>query len=341
MKYLNAEVFKESSKRNKKLLIIGIILLGITILLIYLGIKNENKALPKEIDLNTLVEKENDEEYVYSYVEVVTKPYLFAVYETDGVEDIAKFYFVMDKNNYLYILYMNDSKYKELNVDNIKDNPVKVLGLTKKIPNDIKELAIESYNELMEDEYLTKENFKEYIGFLYLDTITPVNDSSLYYVGAFLSGFFALLIIVIVIVIVVLNKKKISKMDSIELSKIDAEISQMGSSKYSDMKFYLLKEYLVDLRNNLVILKYSDILWAYPFEQRYNGMLINKCIRIKDINNKKYDVASTKLLSKDKDETLQAILMELKEKNPDIILGFNKENKKIIKEKIKESKNNK
>ena len=65
MKYLNAEVFKESSKRNKKLLIIGIILLGITILLIYLGIKNENKALPKEIDLNTLVEKENDEEYVY------------------------------------------------------------------------------------------------------------------------------------------------------------------------------------------------------------------------------------------------------------------------------------
>ena len=98
------------------------------------------------------------------------------------------------------------------------------------------------------------------------------------------------------------------------------------------------KDYLVDMTNNIVILNYLDILWAYPYEQRYNGMLINKCLKIVDKNNKRYEIASTKLLDKNKDEILQEILEALQEKNKDIILGFNKENKNIVKEKFKNLK---
>ena len=76
---------------------------------------------------------------------------LFAVYEIDGEEEELKYYLVMDNDNYLYIIYMKDSEYKKLNVDSIETNPIKVKGLTKKIPNDIKELAIESYNEIMKE----------------------------------------------------------------------------------------------------------------------------------------------------------------------------------------------
>ena len=282
MKNLNADAFVKASKRNKYMLVISILLLLITIALVYLGIENENKPLPKEEKLSELLADSKNKENVYSYIDVATKPYLFAVYETDGIEESSKYYLAMDEENYLYIIYMNADTYNMLNVDSISDNPIKLNGITKKIPMDIEELAIESYNELMEDEYLTKDNFQEYIGLLYLDTVTPVNDSSLYYVGAFLSGFFFLLVTVISIVIIIMNKKTLKKMSIEEMEKIDGEISQMANSEYKDMKFYMLRDYIVDMRNNIVIIKYSDILWAYPFEQRYNGLLINKCLKIKD-----------------------------------------------------------
>lgn len=340
MKNLNSEVFNKNKKRNNILLIIGLILLAITILLIYLGIKYENQKLPEEISMNELISKGREDEKIYSYIDVNIRPYLFAVYETDGVEENAKFYFVMDKENYLYIVYMNDKKYDELNKESIKDNPIKINGLTKKIPNDIKDLAIESYNKLMEDTYLTKENFKEYVGLIYLDTVTSVYDSSIYYVGSFLTGFFFILIIIIYIVIVIKSKKTLNNISEEELAKIDAEINNINNELYSKMKIYLLKDYIVDLGNSIVILKYEDLLWAYPFEQRYNGLLINKCIKLVDKKNKKYDVASSKILDKNKDEILQEILKEIKEKNQDVLLGFNTENRKKVKEKLKEIKEN-
>ena len=178
MKNLNAEAFKKSNKKNSTLLIVGICLLVVTILLIYLGVKNENKPLPDPENLGSLVANKMFDEDKYVYLDVAIKPYLFAVYETDGKEDDAKYYLVMDKDNYLYILYMKEDKYNELNVDSIKESPIRVYGITKRIPNDIKDLAISSYNELMEDEYLTKDNFKDYVGLLYLDTKSEVNDSS-------------------------------------------------------------------------------------------------------------------------------------------------------------------
>ena len=182
---INAEIFKKNKRRNTILLITSIIFLIGTVFLIYLGIENEKKKLPTPISLNSIIREGKKDNDVYSYIDVNIKPYLFAVYESDGIEEDAKFYYVMDKDNHLYIVYMKEEKFNELNIDDIENNPIKVYGISKLIPNDIKDLAISSYNELMKDEYLTKENFYEYVGYVYLDTKTPVNDSSLYYIGAF------------------------------------------------------------------------------------------------------------------------------------------------------------
>ena len=339
MKYLNAEAFKKSDKKNQTLLIVGLLLLIITIILVYFGIKNSSKPLPEPENLGSLIENKNYTEDKYSYLDVAIKPYLFAVYETDGKEEDAKYYLAMDKENHLYILYMKDDKYKELNIDGIEVNPIRVYGITKKIPYDIKDLAISSYNELMKNEYLTNDNFKDYVGLIYLDTKSEVNDSSIYYLGAFLTGFFFVIMIITYIVIIIKNKKTLKNITNEEIAKIDSEISQMSSSEYNDMKFYLLKDYLVDLSNNIVILKYSDIIWAYPFEQRYNGLLVNKCIKIVDRNNKVYNVSNTKVLNKNKDEIIEDILRKLKEKNADIILGFTSDNRKLVKQIIKDLKN--
>ena len=338
MKNLNSEAFEKNIKRNHNLLIVGIILLLLTIALVYFGIQNEKKPLPTPVSLREYINNGGNSEDVYSYIDVSIKPYLFAVYEKNGIEESNKYYLTMDKENYLYVIYMNNNKFEELNVDSINENPIRTLGITKKIPSDIKKLVIESYNDLMEEEYLTFDNFKEYVGLVYLDTLSPVNDSSFYYLGAILSGIFTFLLITIYTTIIVKNKKTLKSISHEELEKIAAEIYQDKNIPYEKMKFYLLKDNLVDLESNIVILKYSDILWAYPFEQRYNGLLINKCIKIVDINNKMYSVANTKLLDKNKDNILEEILSKLKEKNPEIVLGFTKEKKNQVKEKVKSFK---
>ena len=332
---LNAEVFKKNKKRNIKILFLGILLLGITILLLYFGIKNKNKKLPELKEMESLIVNKESNEGIYSSIDVVTKPYLFAVYEENGIEENNKFYLVMDKNNHLYIVYMNNTSFEKLNVDTLSENSITIKGITKKIPNSIKELAIESYNEMMDDEYLTKENFETYVGLIYLDTVSPINDSTLYYLGACLFGLFFVIIVTIYLIILIKNKLFFKNIEDNELAHIDAELSQLNNSPYCNMYFFILKKYLVDMYNNIVILNYEDIVWAYPFEQRYNGLLINKYIKIVTKDNKRYEVANTKLLEKKKDEILEEILYKIKEKNKNIIIGYNKENKKKAKNAIK------
>ena len=212
----------------------------------------------------------------------------------------------------------------------------KKIDLTKKIETDIKELAIDAYNEEMGSEYLNKENFKEYVGLIYLDLEEDINDSTLYYIGAFISFLVFLVLIIIYLTVYLKNRKTFKKYSKEELEKIGMEMYQVKENNpYQKMNFYLLKDYVVDTSNGIIVLKYEDIIWAYPYEYRYNGLVVNKNIKVYDKENKVYDIANTKYFDKNKEEILQEILKKLKEKNEGIILGFNKENKKIVKEKVK------
>jgi len=336
MKNLNSIQMEKSIKKNNKMLIVSLLFLIVAIIFIVLGIKNENKYIPEAVNMNDLIVEEKNEENIHAYVDVNTKPYLFAVYETDGVEEDNKFYLVMDSNNYLYVLYMSEKNYNELNKDSIEDNSIRVNGFTKRIENDIKELAIDSYNESLGDTYLTNENFKDYVGLIYLDLEFDINDSTIYYVGAFISFLLFILFISIYLSIYFKNKKIFKKYSKEELEKIGIEIYQLNNNNpYERMKLYFLKDYVVDTSNGIVILKYNEIIWAYPYEYRYNGLVVNKNIKVYDINNKVHDIANTKYFDKNKNEILEEIIKKLKEKNKEIIIGFNKENKKIVKEKMK------
>lgn len=338
MKNLNSNQLENAIKKSQKFLIISLVFLLITGILIFLGIRNNEKKLPTPVSMNELITDSKNEEDVYAYVDVNRKPYLFAVYTEDGKEEDAKFYFAMDSNDYLYVLYMSTADFNRLNVDSIKETPIRVTGLTKHIAPDIKELAIETYNEEMEEEYLTNDNFSEYVGLIYLDMKTNPNDSSLYYIGAFISGLIFLIFIITYLSIWLKNRKVFKNFTSGELEKINLEILELGENPYAKMKLYLLKDYIVDVSNGIIILKYSDVLWAYPYEYRYNGLLVNKNIKLVNLNNKVYDISNTKFLDKNKDQIIEEILVKLKEKNEEIVVGYTKENRKIVKEKIKNKK---
>lgn len=331
----NAEIFKKNKRKNNLLLLTSIISLICAIVIGYIGLENKNKKTPEPINIRDANVIEND----YSYIEVNIKPYLFAVYEIDGKEEMAKYYLTMDKENNLYIIYMKEKDYKKLNIDSITENPIIVKGLAKSIPIDLKEQAISSYNEFMKYDYLTKDNFQEYVGNYYLDMNCLINDSTLYCIGVLIFGIISLILITIYAIIILKNKKLMKNLKPELLVKIDTELSQIVESDYQDMKFYLLKEHLVDFEKNIIIVPYKDIIWVYPYDRTYNGLLVDKYLKIITLDNSKYAVAKTKALDDNKDEILEEIENKIKEKNNNVIIGYNKENKKKVKEIIKEKKN--
>ena len=332
----NDEIFKKNKRRNFILLIISIVLLLGACSLVFLGLKNKNKELPAPINLKEVKKKENR----YSSVEVNIKPYLFAVYEVNKKEESAKYYFVMDKDKNLYILYMKDEDYHKLNIDSVVENPITVYGYAKPITYDLKKQAIDSYNKYMETEYLTKENFNEYVGSFYLDMKTPINDSSLYGFGVLILGILFLTFISLYIIRSIKDKQMMNKLTPELLKKIDTELALTIESKYEHMKFYLLKNHLVDFNNNVIIIPYSDIIWIYPYDRTYNGLLVNKYLKVITKDNKKYNVASTRALDDNKDQILEEIENKIKEKNQNILIGYSKENKKKVKEITKTKKKN-
>lgn len=338
MKKFNSIHLEKAIKKNKIFLVICLILLILTLSLIGLGIYTSQKELPEPIALNDLISKNSDKEEVFSYIDVNIEPYLFAVYETDGIEESNKFYLVMDANNYLYVIYASPETYNKLSADDIESNPVRIYGVSKKIESDIRGLAIGAYNELLEEDYLTEENFSTYVGLLYLNTENSVSDSSPYYVLALITGIFFLTFFIVYLVNHLKTRKILKKYSQSELDKIGLEIYETHDNPYEKMGLYLTKNYVIDVSNGLMILKYEEIIWAYPFIYRQNGIVVNENIKVLTTDSKTYDIASTKFFSKNRNLIIEEILIRLKEKNANILIGHTKKNKKLAKEFVKKCK---
>ena len=106
-------------------------------------------------------------------MEVATKPYKFARYKNTNDS-----YYIVSDNKYLYILYMNEEQANTLSIDTIEQNPLRVEGITQNIPNDVKKLAIDAYNDIMKDgqSKLTLDDFDSYFGNIYLDLVSSEFD---------------------------------------------------------------------------------------------------------------------------------------------------------------------
>ena len=76
-------------KREKIILYLSLFFLVLSILITYLGYRYENHKLPKPLNLKEISSKKNQVNK-YSYIDVNTKPYLFASYKGEN----NKFYLI-------------------------------------------------------------------------------------------------------------------------------------------------------------------------------------------------------------------------------------------------------
>ena len=138
-----------------------------------------------EVTLHEFISNNKTKEKQKVNLTVSEIPYLFAEIENGNNKTGPKYYFLMDRD-YLYIGYLDHSTYMKLNNKSINDNPIKITGITKKIPDDIVEIAINVYNENLGYEFLNKDNYHEYIGTICIDTVSDLVNSSFIFILGFI-----------------------------------------------------------------------------------------------------------------------------------------------------------
>ncbi len=336
MKFTNKAIEKER-KKLKNLMYVWILLFVLSGVFFYLGIRedeNEEKQIKTLHEI--IVDKNETKDNIRSYVNINSIPYKFAIY--DGIDEA--YYFVTDEN-FMYVAYMDEEDFNLLNDENIKSNPKKIEGTTKYVTKDIKKLAIETYNEAMENEEdkLSIADYDNYFGSVYLDmTMTGSSTAGFYYVMFFISLIIGVILIIIERIYTHRFKKGIKKLTDSEIMNLDSEMNSPDAFYYSKARLYLTKNYIINFGGTFRTIKYDDIIWMYPFEYRTNGIKTSQSIIVVTKDGKKHNIASLDVITKAKKEMYNEIFNTIASKNKNIIIGFDKESKEKAKEELKKFK---
>lgn len=338
MRFTNKNVI---SCRNKCLItiIVGVLFIVLTCMFIGLSIKQDDSDNDNIKYLNDIIENTNEEAGQKTYLNVEKITSAFAVYD----DKTDAYYYAFD-GQYYYILYLKESKYLELSGMDLSDNPYRLEGIARNIPDDVKNIAIEDWNsDLADDEEpLTDLNFYKYFGNVYLDQTAVYSETaSMYNVLAFFTGIIGLVVSIIGIVNFAKFSSNVKRFDGNEIDSIESEMADSESFFYKGIKLYLTRNYIIMLNGQFKVYKYSDVLWMYPFEQRYNGVRTNRAIKIFTKDGKTSMLCSIGVVTKAQKAIYDEVWNTIIDKNPNIVLGYTSENIQHFNDVKKEIKNNK
>lgn len=332
-KFENKIIKKEIRKVNLYFFYF-IFFLIICILVILIGTRQNNNNKDNYVYLNDVIESKNNKENLNTYLDIADTPYSIAKYENE--EDHA-FYIVFD-NRYFYIAYLNDDIYNKLNVENLSDNPIRIYGTTAKIPDEVKDIALEVYNEgLDEENQIEMEDFNSYFGEVYLNNASLKKGNNTYYIISIIPLIISLSTLIIFIIKKIKIKKVINSLSEEEIEKIEKEIDEEGTTFYSKYHLILTKNYIITFNSNLNIIKYNELIWIYENRVKQYGITTNIFIFIMTNKGKTINLINTDGITKKAKNIRKEIIEQITNKNNNILVGMNKKNKEEIKNILKDS----
>ncbi len=328
--------FIKNTKPQKNLLLWGLLVMLACISLEYWAYKH----LQGIKDNPTLMSEVTEEgEYVCVVVESMTD---FFASSTDGKEGEKKIYFLFD-SEYLYTANLREKELKKLEKileysydteRTTEPEPVKICGTTKYIDIKLKDLAIDSYNEIFNTDFLTYENFEKYVTNYYIDTASKVDDDFLW--QSVLIGIFFCLGILLIYYYVknAKNIKQTLSQYSHDLEVIKNEAISLNSLYEKKARIYLTENYIINLAKGLEIIDYKEVIWVYPHESRQNGYITQKsiCVVTKDT---KVHVIAVLSANKKNIAVCDKIYDILKQKVANAIQGYSDENREKAKDLFK------
>ena len=327
-RFTNRNIFKEKRKK-----IISICIAVIFIVIGFLCYEWKKSIInDKYMDnLGTIILKNQDIEDRLTYIYVNEIPLKFAV---NSNNDDA-YYFVFDEK-YMYVAYMKNSDYEKLNKKDINKNPVKIMGVTKRPIDDVKELAIDVYNNYIitdDSNKIGMDNYNNYFGDVYLDTTVSYNEGVglpfTLEIAFFILGGFILLLSSFSYV---RFNKNIEKLSDDDAKILDREMNSDSAIYYSKFHLYLTNNYIVIMSNSFSYFEYSDVLWIYTRFIKRNSVKQSKYMRIVLKNMKYYDICNVNTLFKKGKVLYDEVWEFIVDKNNNILVGYTNDNINKIKE---------
>lgn len=327
MKRLTNEKLKKEFRKVNNNLIIALVCLVLGFVCIGVGFYAENRT-PKDTEyLNDIIDSDKTErENLKTNIKVTTKPVKFKTLANN-----RGLYFSFD-GKFLNIISLTDSEYNELIESDLENEPVTIYGTTKLITSDIKSTAKTYYNRAMEESQITTdEQFYNNFGDIYLETNEDIAAIILIGIGALCMLMWTIFILVFIIMKVKLTTT-FKKIDDEELRKIEEEIDDKEAFHYEKAHLILTKNYIISFLSGFKALKYEDIIWLYEYRLRQYGMTTQKSIMVMDKTGKVKPIITLDGVTKKSKLVFDEIAETILSKNNKILVGYNKENKKRIKE---------
>lgn len=333
MKRLTNEKLKKEFRKVNNNLIIALVCLVLGFVCIGIGFYAEDRTPKDTTHINKIIDSNTEKrEDIKVNVNVAMKPVLFAKMNNNSNK---KFYISVDENNYFYIISLTESQYDDIVTKDLEKEPITIYGKTKIISSDIKKLAKSYYNKAMKDpkdQITTEEQFFNVFGDIYLDSTNEnISSTILIVIGAFCMLMWTIFIIAFIIMKIRLNST-FKKIDDEELRKIEEEIDDKDAFHYEKAHLILTKNYIISFLSGFRALKYEDIIWLYEYRLRQYGMTTQKSIMVMDKTGKVKPIITLDGVTKKSKLVFDEIADTILSKNNKILIGYNKENKKRIKE---------
>lgn len=320
--FSNEHVGKEYSK-FKNMLFIGLFFYVLAIAVIcwgYFKAPSDGDSM-KDMTLNNPVENKK------AYIDVAAVSPAF----------YSNYYFVVD-DEYFYVIKMSKSKYEEIK-DASNDNIIRIVGGTKSATSltTMKSSAIKAYNTLLsEDEKpLTTADYDNEFSSIYLDLDASTTDTQdIAMVIAGLVAIFGFAFTLAGGLAVRRFKKKVEKISPEERQKIDKEMNDKEAFYYKNAHTYLTKNYIVNFMSTFEAIPYKDVIWVYKYELRQNGIKSQQSVQVMTKDGKNHTIATLTGLTKKANDVFNEILETVANKSTNALIGYTKENREKVKEKI-------
>ena len=299
---------------------------------------------PNAADLaeNGAIGTESDK-YVYLQVDELSD-----AIATDIDDESEKYYIAI--NNYdWYIVRLTNTELEELkNIQaytygQVENKPASVIiyGMTEDVPEKLKEIAVDFYNQgLDEDKKITIDQFENYFGSVMLNVRKSPVDTTTEDLIIVFAGI-ALIIVAIYHVSIFVVKKRVRKYlkdNQYEEELID-ELNNNVEAKYYKDDVILTKNFFVNKKNgNLVVFKYSDVKWIYTSNLKYRGIITTSTSIIARLKDGKTNLQCISINGKETAEFSEVFKKICEKVSDECLKGYTVENEKEYKEYAKEIK---
>ena len=350
---MNGRQIIKKAKKTPTWILIGYVICIIAIIGASFSIdyRNQNE-MPEAIDFTTDGALEMAEDQ-YAYLDVQGLSDEIAIYgNTENKNDSTNDrYYIAFNEGYWYVVDLNFDtidRLKEIQAytystdeNAVAPESVKIYGMIEKIPDELRQMLVDFYNEGVEEEYqISLENFETYFGSVLLNVRRGPVDTSVEEMIIMLAGIgiFVIVILHITVSIIKSRTKKYIKKNQYE-EELARQLDDCVEEKHYKDKVILTKDFLVDLQGSrFVAFKYADIKWVHIHNVKYYGTLTVSSSIIAHLRDGKTNMQCVEIKG-DSTEEFLGIFNKICEKAPaDCLKGFTKENQQAFKEYKKDLK---